>query len=308
MPPDNTIWIFLSLAAPMFWAVSNIIDQFLVRGEFDGTPWIYTFFQGVFYLPLVLLFPLFMPSILETRWQDGAMLMIAGAFWLPAVGLYMMALKGDDASVAVPIFNLIPLLNLIAAWLLLGEVLTIKQILSGVVLVLAATAITWDFHAKRLRFKTLFLMLASCFAYLAYGLIARHQVNTMHWAAIYFWYGLGFSFYCAVITLVFPRNRRFFINFIQKKSHKVIGLCVFQSWLDVMAVSLLTKAISLAPSLPMVSFVSAIQPLYIVIASGIAAFYFPKAFSDKLEFNKILLWKITCITVMLTALYGLLLF
>jgi drug/metabolite transporter (DMT)-like permease len=298
-------WLFLSLFAPLSWAVSNVIDQFLVRDEFGGAPWLYTFFQGTFYLPLICLFPFFVPQILDTPWRDATVLMAVGLTWIAGVGFYVTALKGDDASVAVPIFNLAPFINLVAARIFLGETMTAAQIVAGSVLVFAATAITWDFHTKKLRFRTVLLMLTACGAYLTYGLVARHQVATLHWATVYFWYGLGFSLSCVLITVLRTEYRRFFITFLRMKSRSVIALCVGQSWLDVLALCCVTQAIVTAPSLPMVTFVTSIQPLYVLAATGLAARFRPDLFTAW-RMDRTLVWKIACILLMLAALYGLL--
>ena len=305
MSPDFT-WIILSLIAPMFWAVSNVIDQFLVRGSFDNSPWVYTIFQGAFYLPVILCLPFVFPVILQTPWQDAAFLMSLGVLWIPAVAFYVTALEGDDASVAVPIFNVVPFFVLIGGWMFLGEIISLKQILYGSLLVLSAAAITWDFHAKKLKWRTLMLMLASCVLYATYTLTARHQIETLHWAAVYFWYCLGFSAVSLIAMTTIKRNRSYLMRFIREKSKKVLYLTVLQSWLDVVAILFITAAIAKAPYVALVSFVASLQPLYVTIATGTAAMYHPKMF-DRLGWNKVLAWKTGCVTVMLAALAGLIL-
>lgn len=300
------LWILLALGAPFFWACSNVIDQFLVRDSFEKSPASFIFYQGFFYLPYMVAILLVRPEVLQVPLHD---ILIAFAFSPTIIigcWLYLKALKRDDASIAVPLFNMVTFMTLILAWVILGEVVTFPQVAMGCLIILGAVLLMWDFKAGKLRGITFMLMLGACLAYAIYAVFARKFTGHLHWIDVYFWFGVGEFLISTTGAVLYPKARKLFVHTIKTETPKTLGLLGFlmliAAGFDFVAVMMVTAAYSMGTGAGLVAFFASVQPLYIVIMAGVLGWFFPKYY-HALKWDGALLWKVICISIMLIGVY-----
>ncbi|MBI1327535.1 MAG: EamA family transporter [Alphaproteobacteria bacterium] len=296
------LWIILSLLAPLCWAFSNIIDQFLVRDSFSTSPTAYIFFQGLFYTPLLVVVYLLRPEVLALDMHEIGLVLAASPLWVINAMLYVQALARDDASIAVPLYNMVTFFVIILAWIFLGETISTRDFFYGCIVVVGATLLMWDFKTNKMKIATFLFMMGACWTYATFATFTRAQTQQMHWLDFYFWYALGFNMVCVIGTLLMPKARTLFMEVWQQPSKKAFTLSFVQAALDFAALMMISAAYSAAKTAGHVSFYASIQPLYVVTIAGIAGIFMPHVF-EPLRANRALFWKLGCIGIMLFGIY-----
>lgn len=131
--------MFILLLPPALFALSNIVDKFLVHGdEDDATPGALTALSGFFNLiaaVLVTCWVFFWGIPLPENPFDVLALMLNGATFVVGVWLYLRCIFVEDVSKVVPWFQFIPVFGLIGGLIWLGEIPTTLQIGSILLLV-----------------------------------------------------------------------------------------------------------------------------------------------------------------------------
>jgi len=106
-------WFFIALGASLLWGISNHIDKYLVSRYFQssgtGALLIFSALIGIVLLPVILVIQ---PDVFSIATANAWLIIGNGAFYLLALVPYFYAIKHDDVSAVVPIFQIIPALNL----------------------------------------------------------------------------------------------------------------------------------------------------------------------------------------------------
>lgn len=297
-------WILLALGAPLFWAFSNVIDQFLVRDSFSTSPTAYILFQGLFYVPLLVALYLLRPEVMALDAGTISLILLVSPCWVVNAVLYVHALTRDDGSITVPLYNMTTFFTITLAWVFLGESMSWREILAGCVIIGGAVMLMWDFKLMKFKGITFALMFAACWCYAIFGTFARAQTQNIDWMDFYFWYVFGFTLISFAGTAALPRARTLFVAVWNQPSKKAFTLSFLQAVCDFMAMLMVVAAYSAGKSAGHVSFFSCIQPLYVVLVSGIFGIFMPRMF-EPLQANRALFWKLFCIGIMLFGVYSL---
>lgn len=146
-----SLWLFLSLLAPLLWAIGNIFDRILITGYFPK-PFAFTLASGLARLPFVAL--LFAVSGFSVRAPSAILLaLFSGILVAFAVFCYIKALEESDPSTAILFYDAIgPILVLCFSALLLGQYLNARQGWGFFFLFLAGLLSSFSFEG-RIRFK-----------------------------------------------------------------------------------------------------------------------------------------------------------
>lgn len=183
---------FLCAAAPAFLhALSNIVDQYVIREHTSGSPLLFLSFSGFVCLPVALaIYPLIpavdAPSLGQAFW-------IMGAAWLFSACCipYVYAMKDADAHEFVAVFQAAPVFVALLGYLFLGEILAPLQMLGGLVVILAAASSMVDFRRIHFKPKPFFLILLAMFIYAIFVLVLRAITGDLSWITLTFLLCLG---------------------------------------------------------------------------------------------------------------------
>ncbi len=188
------LWLFLCLYAATAWSFSAFIDNYITDVIFKNkTPQAMKLLNGPIYLLVAGAIALF-AGLEHTELGQTGMLILSGVLSSFASIPYYLGLKHEEATGAAIFYQIIPLIYLVADWLIFGESITGQQIL-GFLIILAAPAIV-IFSRKRAKSRR--TEMAAALLFILYdvlvvssGLISTHFSEGINFFTMFFWYLIG---------------------------------------------------------------------------------------------------------------------
>ena len=268
-------WLFFALIPPFLFALSNRIDKYLLEGFFRGQTGaliLFSSFISILTLPIIYLIQ---PSVVSIPIFYAMVMILVGILYVVYLFPYFAALKLEEASKVVPIFQSIPLFGVILGFFILGDTLSFNQIIAGILIIAAAFGLSLDINLKKIVFKKkvlLFMLFASFLIALSYVLLKLVAINTDFFTAL-FWEQVG----CLIIGLVLllkKNYRKEFVAVFKINSGKIIGLNIFNEIINIMAHFIFAYASLLVP-VGLVWIVNSSQPFFILLLGVTITLFFP---------------------------------
>ena len=297
-------WFFIALLAPALWSVTNHIDKYLLGRYFKhkgtGALIIFSSLIGFFVLPVILLFQ---PNVLGIQPLHALLIMGGSVISLLGILAYLYALGRDEASIVVPLFQTIPVFAYILGFIVLGEILSLQQIIASFLVITGAVGISLDLNQGRARLKitVLLLMLIASFLIAFSSLIFKFVAIQADFWTTSFWAYVG-SALVGVFFLVFVKKYRDqFVSVFKSNKIPAIGLNGLNEIIDVVASLSLRYATLLAP-LALVWTVNGFQPFFVLLYGVILTLFFPQLGRESL-LKKHLLQKLVAIAIIFLGTY-----
>jgi len=270
-------WFLIAFIAPVLWAVSNHIDKFLVDKYFYGKTRaliLFSCFIGIFVIPFIFLYQ---PSVLAVSPIFAAVMILNGFIYISYLFPYFKALKKDDSSTIVPIFQTIPVLTWVIAFFVLGETLSTNQLFASALIIFGAIGVSLKLNGKGITLKRdiLGLMLLASLLVAINGVVFKlFAISADFWTA-FFWQEVGFVLFGAVLTgLVRGYREELFSAFRQHRA-RTISINLFNEVINIVAVMVFNYATLLAP-IALVYVINGFNPLLTLLFGLILAVFFPK--------------------------------
>ncbi|MBI4991668.1 MAG: EamA family transporter [Candidatus Harrisonbacteria bacterium] len=148
------MWLLIAFLAPAFYALSNVLDNFLVNQKFKNptTLAFYTSLFNLLFLPLVFIF--FKPVMPSAA--VFPILFLLGFINIIYLYPYYKGLQSDDTSIAISFFSLGRIFIPILAFFIVGEVLTLFQYVGIGLLILSSTLLSLRGWKEDFRFSKAF--------------------------------------------------------------------------------------------------------------------------------------------------------
>jgi len=297
-------WLFIALVPPFLFAVVNHFDKYLVQRYFKGAGvgavLIFSALIGVFVaVPIAI----FVPEVFDLPATHSLLIIANGFLYLLASLPYFYALAKDEASVVVPVFQLVPFFILLYAFLFLGESISRNGLLGGIIIVLGAVLISLELSGNKVKFKqsVFWLMVLSSSLYaLNFVLFKNFTIDNTFWVTN-FWEYVGFVIFAA-LTLLFVRPyRREFFSVLKQNKKVVLAINGINEVVAVAAKATFNFASLLVP-VALVSFVGGFQPLFVFLLGVLLTVFFPKISKENIS-KRAMAQKILAILIMLVGAY-----
>jgi len=279
------MWLLYAFLAPAFFAIAEILDEFLSNKEFKNplTLVFYASLFNLFYIAIFLIFsPPSMPPI-ET-WPLFVGLSLVGVGYLYP---YYKGLKYDDTSTAISFFAISRVFIPVIAFLMVGEVLEFSQY-AGIGLIVISVFLLGLHHSGK-KFK---MSRAVWYIGLAAFLLAFEGVffkllfdkgvsvsTAMFGQAI-------ISFFLGTSLLLFRRPRHdiytVFPLFI-----KISPLFLVEELFTFLGQFMESTAISLT-SVSVVKGITVSAPFFLIVYAWMGRGFFPSIFKEDLHKKKVL--------------------
>lgn len=258
------LWIILGTTAPLFWAISNLIDTDLIDHRIKS-PLSILAIAGLFNLiPSVFLFlctgfPL--PGI-----GCALFAIFVGALSLIALLPYTYALIKTSLVSVVLMWNLYPVFVIALAWLFLHERLISQQYVAIFFLVASAVIASIERSAsKTFSFAALLLMLLASLLEAVQTILEKYLYTLGDFWSLFPYVYLG----GAIMSLVFfAASTRARFDLKKTLQSKLKYLFVANESIDAVAVWLKSFAVSLGP-VSVVNALGSFQPIFITLLSFI---------------------------------------
>lgn len=296
-----TTALLVALIAPALWAANNHFDKYIVGKYFKstgvGAMMIFSALIGVLVLPVA---GFLQQSAFSINPLTALLIALNGCLYLVATLPYLKALKISDASAAIPMFQVIPVISFVLAWVILGETLTGNQMAGGLLVVLGAIIISFEMQEGRklkLRSDILALMFLSSFIFALHFLFFKvFAVDTDFWTTV-FWESVGFVAFAVFLLAFIKSYRRDFLAVFRKNGEIVISLNVFNEVINILG-KLVFNYASLLIAITLAWIAVGFQPVFVLLYSVILAAFFPHISKENVA-GKHLVQKIIAIAVML---------
>jgi len=274
------LYVFAALT-PIFYSFSVITDKFLIEKKIKD-PYVLTIVFGLMTGVMGIVLG-FITGFQQIGFVQIGFMMFAGMLLLLYLFPYFEAMKIDEASRVIPLYQFIPVITLILSSIFLKETLTYKQIIGLLIVVSGALLISMEKIEGRIfrPRKSFWLILLSSLMYGSIGILFRFVVkNTSVWTTLSYEY-IGTGITALILFLFIPR-----INNGLKKDIKSIrssiGLIGLDKGLGICAQISEGFALSLA-AVPLVSTIGSIQPIIMLIEGVILTMWFPHIIKENIR-------------------------
>lgn len=271
-------WFLISLLPPALWSITNHIDKHLLSKYFKGggvgALMIFSSLIGAFLLPIIYFIH---PAVLENITASHLIIAVNGFLYVLAILPYLYVLQKDEASIAVPLFQLIPVYSFVLGFLILGETLSIAQLIGGFIIVTASVFIALDItNLKKIKLKlNVFLLMAlSSLLFSLNFIIFKFFAVEANFFVTSFWEYVGFVI-CAICLLLIKKYRQEFFDVFKANSKAVLGINSVNEIVNICAKVSFNIASLLVP-VTLVWIVNGSQPIFVFIYGVIITLFFPK--------------------------------
>jgi drug/metabolite transporter (DMT)-like permease len=279
-------WFFIALIGPFLYALTNHIDKILLEKYFKesgvGTLLLFSSLLSALALPFLFLAD---TTAFSVGWTSILALAFVGILNILVLWCYLLALKDEEASVAVVFYQLVPVFGYVLGYLILGEVLTQLQLIAMAVIILGTAIISFEIDAEnkfRLRGATIPLMLGAAFFWALESVVFKAvALEEALWRSL-FWEHLMLTI-AGILIFVFIRSyRTHFLTAIRQNSRGILSLNVANESLYMLGNISFSIAYLLAP-VALVLLTESYQPLFVFAIGIFLTLFFPKLTSEKIE-------------------------
>ena len=297
-------WFLIALLPPALWSITNHFDKYLLSKYFKGggvgALMVFSSIIGVCLLPLIAFLH---PEVLRFS-PNNILITLNGFLYILAILPYFYALQKDEASICVPLFQLIPVFSFVLSYFLLRETLNNNQMAGGILIVVGAIGITLDLtEHKKIKFKkeVFWLMMLSSFIFsLNFIFFKRFAIESDFWFTS-FWEYVGFAVFASLLMIFIKSYRAEFFNVLKTNRATVLGLNGVNEIVNIIAKVAFNLASLLTP-VTLVWIVNGLQPFFVFIYGVILTLLFPHISQENIS-KKVLGHKLIAIVVMFVGTY-----
>lgn len=293
-------WFLIALIPPAIWSATNHFDKYLISKYFKGggvgALMMFSSIIGVFILGVIAIIH---PEVLIYPIAKGLFIALNGFVYLLATLPYLYALRKDEASIAVPMFQMIPVFTYFLAWLILGETLSGSQLMGGILIILGAIIISLELSEVNkisIKKEVLILMtISSLFFSLNFIFFKYFAISATFWTTS-FWEYVGFAIFSFFLFVFIKKYRDEFISVIKANKVNVLTLNGINEILNIVAKLAFNFASLLAP-ITLTWVVDGFQPFFVLLYGVILTLFFPHISQENIS-KKRLAHKFLAIVIM----------
>lgn len=285
-------WFLIALVAPLLWSVVNHIDKYMLskylgdRGV--GALLIFSALSSVLVLPFIAFF--FHSEIFAITKVDLITLIFVGFLSAGAFYLYLEGMQEEEASIVVPLFQMVPVFGYALSYLILGESLSTAQIFASLLVLLGIVILAIEIDTDNkviLKKRVLVLITLSSFLFALHDtLFKKVAILESFWISV-FWQYVSLAL-CGIALLLFVKKfRSDFFSMFKGIGSKILSLNVASELLYI-AGNLANNFATLLAPVALVLVVSSYQPLFVFIGGIFLTVFFPHITMERISRKHIL--------------------
>jgi uncharacterized membrane protein len=268
----------------VLWAISVHFDKYLVDRFFSDSNvavlLLFTAFVGVLMLPFIWYFE---PGVVHHDLGSIALMTLSGILYFGGLLLYLRSLQGEEASVVAPFFQAGPVFGYVLAYFVLGETLTSRQMVGGVLIIIGALFVSLRLgkNAKRFKAQLAVRMLACAFIMALSGLIFKAFVLKVEFWTTIFWMFVGEAVVGAALLLITPYRRQFML-LLRKNTVPLLSINGANEVINLSG-SLGNRYALLFAPLSIVQAIGSTTTLFVFVFGVLLSIFFPKLSREDLS-------------------------
>jgi uncharacterized membrane protein len=279
------IWFLIALLPPLLYAVTNHTDKYILSRYFHGGGvGSLIIFSGLFSILTLPIIYLIDPAALAVNFLSALILVASGSLTVVSILCYLYALEADDASVVIPFYQTIPVFTFILGFLLLGELLDVRQIFGSILVLVGAVILSFNLEGETWRFRgrVVALMLTASALYAINGVIFKFfALELGFWPSI-FWDFVGKVLLGIFFLVGIKSYRAQFFDTIRRNRLAVFSLNSLSETLTIVADAVAGYATLLAPIALVSVVLSGFQPVFVFALGIILTLFLPRLAAESL--------------------------
>lgn len=287
-------WIFLVLASHFSWAVENVYTK-IVLGSKVKNPYVFLILimlLSLVTLPFVSIQYIFVPTISSIGW-----LLLASVLYTFGSLPYIKAMEIEEVTRINILWNTIPIFNLIIAWFLIGDKISIQEFVAMFFLIGGAVLASLKNEQSSFKLsKAFWLMILACIFYAAYAVVIRFLSRELAFYSIFFWVTL-FNALMILVCLFYRSVRQDLLVTLELSSKK--SFLVFLGIVIISNIGTLFNqwALSLKSGALVYSF-EGFQVLFVFFLALLAAKIFPGFIAESLDKKNLIIKFLSFLIIM----------
>ena len=277
------LWIIFAVLAAFLFAVTNIIDKFLMSKWIDK-PIIPMLILGLITVPAVL-FIYFFHSFMQLSFFNLFLALLSGAFFGFSNLLYFKVIKMQDISVVIPLFYFEPLVVMVIAFLFLGEAFTLFTYLGIFLLVSGAVLVSMNSRIKFYSGKFLVLLFVSIVFYSVEAVMVKYLLEFADFWTIFSFGRIGMVLVLIPFYFIYSSD---FKNLFEKQNRKILAVVSLSELLGMAGYFSFTVALSFG-FVSLVSALVAVQPFFVLFFVILLNFFWPSVLRENTDMKTIAL-------------------
>jgi transporter family protein len=278
-------WLLFAFIPPMFWAICNVIDKFLLE-KYIKDPISYqiliSFFDAVSLIIILFLSPI---SGNAYVFLLGIMIGILG---LVATTLYNKSMLDEEASRVVPLVYLDSIFVVILAYIFLGEVFNLQKYLGIILVIAGGILISLKKIVRKWHFSpTIKFILIAGFLWAISSVISKYTLNFTDYFSLTAFQMLGYIVF-GPLFLFSNRARMNFLSCIKRFDRKVFLLMIIVTLIYLVGVLSFYFAVSIS-SISLVYAIASTQPFFIFAYMLIITKIAPSIVKEEIDKSTVLL-------------------
>ncbi len=267
-----------------------------------GALLIFSALSSVLILPFVAFFN--REQIFQISSADFITLIFVGLLSAGAFYMYLEGMEAEEASIVIPLFQLVPVFGYFLGYLILGESLNSNQIFSSLLIIsgiiILAAEIGEDNKVK-LKKRVLLLITGSSFLFALHDILFKKvAIVESFWVSV-FWQYVSLAFFGILILIIIKKFRQDFFSMFNNIGGRILSLNITSELLYIGGNLTNNFATLLAP-VALVLVVSSYQPLFVFIFGIILTVFLPKISMEKIT-KKHLIHKFISIFIIIVGSY-----
>lgn len=299
-------WFFIALIAPILWSIVNHLDKYMLskylKNRGVGALLIFSSLASIVILPFIIYF--YHSQIFNVSNTDLVTLLFVGFLSAGAFYFYLEGMNEEEASIVVPLFQLVPIFGYFLSYLILGESLNIYQILSSMLIISGIIILTIEIDIDNkiiLKKKVLILITISSFLFALHDtLFKKVAIIESFWVSV-FWQYASLVIFGILILIFIKKFRKDFFAMFSGMGVKILSINITSEILYILGNLANNFATLLAP-VAIVLVVSSYQPFFVFIGGIFLTIFLPKFVSEKIS-NKHLIHKLISILIIIIGSY-----
>jgi len=290
-------WLFFALLAPAVLTITIFTDKYIVGNAVKD-------YRGVIILQSVMGFFVGTLFWIATGFpvlniQDALIVLTTGAISTWASAIYFKVLKEEDASYVIFMLQLIPIFVITLSFLILGETISVKQLIGFIIILVSSLALSVTDWRKVFHIKKTFWLLVIMDALFAFAsVLIKFAINATSFSQILSYESWGIGIGGLVLFIFFPSIRNAFIEIITTVKKKVLGIMFVNEGIYVVSKSLSYFAYAIGP-VALVSVVGSTQVFFGILSGWVLTLLLPHLFDEKIRRDDLV--KKVCLALLLIA-------
>lgn len=292
-------WFLMALIAPLLYAFTNFIDKLLLEKYFKttgvGTLILFSSLLSALAIPVILFID---PTVLSVSLFNIFILCLVGLLDIAILWFYLLALQGDEPSIIIVFYQLVPVFALGFGYFFLGEVLTQIQLIAMTIIILGTTFVSFEVDDKnnlKLRKRTIGFMTLAAIAWALESVLFKVvAIEESVWRSL-FWEHLMLVVIGLILFTFVATYREGFIDAVKTNSARIFSLNVLNEGLYMTGNIVVAFAVLLAP-VALILLGNSFQNIFVLLIGVVLTIFFPKLYKEKIE-RKHIIQKLIAITI-----------